>query len=124
MSDQIQILYVDDSETDVELMSLMFGEHPKTGNLALDSACTIEEGIRSFDVTKHQAVIIDWNLPDGSGSELAAHIRSLDADIPIIFLSGIFAPEQIQIAVAFAPKACLEKGWQSEHLEQLITHLT
>jgi DNA-binding response OmpR family regulator len=49
---------------------------------------TIEEGKRLFQTQKIDLIILDVNLPDGSGYELCKNIRT-NSDVPIMFLTAL-----------------------------------
>lgn len=49
---------------------------------------TAEAGLAAFATERPVAVLLDWVLPDGPGTELCRTIRDRDAAVPIIFVSG------------------------------------
>lgn len=48
---------------------------------------TFKDGVNTFDNSSFKAVILDINLPDGSGLDLCKYIRD-KSDIPILMLSA------------------------------------
>ncbi|KYH28345.1 MULTISPECIES: response regulator transcription factor [Clostridium] len=62
------------------------------------TAYTLEEGIYMFNKDKFDLVILDVNLPDGSGYNLCKHIRS-KSDIPVIFLTAL--DEEVNVVLGF-----------------------
>jgi DNA-binding response OmpR family regulator len=51
--------------------------------------CTnAESGLAAFAREQPAAVLLDWVLPDGPGIELCRQMRTRDALVPIIFVSG------------------------------------
>lgn len=49
---------------------------------------TMEDGKKAFECTQADLIILDVNLPDGSGYELCKYIRT-KSDVPIIFLTAL-----------------------------------
>ena len=84
----MNILYVEDCEITIELLQMNMGKHCAVDDLSLEVVGTVADAIQVFSVEKHRAVLIDWNLPDGSGLEVARHIRSMDKTLPLVFLSA------------------------------------
>ena len=75
---------IDDSTDSAALLSALVEQE---GFLAV--ACgTAAEGLAAFARDKPVAVLLDWVLPDGPGIEVCRAIRSQDATLPIIFVSG------------------------------------
>jgi DNA-binding response OmpR family regulator len=85
------ILVVDD---DIELAEMLTAYFQAQGYLAV-SAYTGEEAIHACDDACPDMVILDVNLPDFDGFEVAKHLRSHrnTKDLPIIFLTGNEARE-------------------------------
>lgn len=52
------------------------------------TAGTLEEGKKRFELGKFDLIILDINLPDGSGYELCKHIRT-KSNIPVMFLTAL-----------------------------------
>lgn len=59
------------------------------------SACNCKEGRRLFTEDSFDLVILDVMLPDGNGLDLCGFIRSMGADVPILFLTA--CDEEFQI---------------------------
>jgi diguanylate cyclase (GGDEF)-like protein len=61
--------------------------------LALDEIETIaagrvEEALELVASQKPAAVVVDYQLPDGSGIDLAREVKKIDPDLPILLLTG------------------------------------
>jgi DNA-binding response OmpR family regulator len=61
-------------------------------------ASTFNEGKRLFENEGFDLIILDVNLPDGSGYELCKYIRS-KSDVPIIFLTAL--DEEVNVVLGF-----------------------
>jgi two-component system alkaline phosphatase synthesis response regulator PhoP len=79
-----RILIVEDSESGALLLSEVF----KAEGFEPIVRSDVASGVASAEEIAPQAVIIDWQLPDGSGLELCRRIRQRDPMIPIIMVTG------------------------------------
>lgn len=119
MNTSIKVLYVEDNEGDVELF-LMCLERYGIKHIELNIVDTVSEAQAQFEQGKYQAALIDWNLPDGQGCEIAEFIRRTDNQLPIIFLSGVLTAGHYEQAAKYCPKGCFEKDYDEVMIEKLI----
>jgi DNA-binding response OmpR family regulator len=84
MSQQNRILCVDDDKDTIDLLKTMF----KYKHCLVSSAMTSEQGLRYATRGNFDAIILDYKLPDGMGTELCREIRQHDSETPIIFFSA------------------------------------
>lgn len=49
---------------------------------------TVRAGLRKIREKRYSAVVVDTELPDGSGFEVAASIRGAAIDVPVLLLAG------------------------------------
>lgn len=61
-------------------------------------ASTFDEGKRLFEDESPDLIILDVNLPGGSGYELCKYIRTKN-DVPVIFLTAL--DEEVNVVVGF-----------------------
>ena len=87
MSDQGSILVVDDEPHVSEMLEEYFAEL----GYSVDVATTGDEALRLAVAKRPDAVILDMRLPDMSGEQLLAKLRTLDGSLPIVMLSGYAA---------------------------------
>lgn len=123
MTKPLHVLYLEDSPSNVELLQITLERYNKASTISLSIVETVEEAKQQFDAQRHVGAILDWNLPDGDGLEVAAHIRSLSQDTSIIFLSGTFTEENIIKAQKYQPAACLEKDYSRDHINKIVAIL-
>ncbi|WP_085300652.1 response regulator [Cognaticolwellia mytili] len=123
MSEAYYLLYVEDNEGDVELLQMCIERYCPAQDIILDVAETIEEGKKSFKFDKHIAALIDWNLPDGEGTEMVEFIQAKAINIPIFLLSGVFTPRHLRIAEEFNFTTCIEKDYNKHFIEQILQKL-
>jgi DNA-binding response OmpR family regulator len=117
------LLYVEDNEGDVELLQMCIERYCPTLDIILDIAESIEEGKKLFQFNKHIAALIDWNLPDGEGTEMVKFIRAKSSNIPVFLLSGIFTPSHLRIAEKYNFTTCIEKDYNKHFIEQILLQL-
>jgi CheY-like chemotaxis protein len=79
MSSQKRILCVDDDSGTCELIAMILRDCQVT------SAANKAEAIRLASSSNFDLIILDNNLPDGLGTEIAVLIRVSDQETPIIF---------------------------------------
>lgn len=80
------VLVVDD---DSDFRKLLLGGL-ESRHLRVVQAESIQDGWEKFGSEKLDLMIVDGHLPDGTGIDLIARIRQVDARIPIIFVSAHF----------------------------------
>jgi DNA-binding response OmpR family regulator len=81
---KIRILIVDDEDVIRDFLAEMF----VTSGYEVDGAATGQEGIALFQARHYDLVFFDLGLPEMSGWDVAKAIRSKNARVPIVLLSG------------------------------------
>ena len=66
------------------------------------------------DIEKAACVILDIDLPDGSGIELRHHLKAIGIFVPVIFITGNAAPIIRKAAVASGCLAFLTKPFSAQ----------
>lgn len=78
------MLVVEDSLESSEILTALVERE----GFKVVACATAESGLQAFARERPVAVLLDWVLPDGPGTELCRAIRSLDQAVPVIFVSG------------------------------------
>jgi CheY-like chemotaxis protein len=78
------LLCIDDEPSINKLHQMIFEAHGYRVILATDGA----EGLLLFQQEHVDLVIVDYTMPGMTGAEVAAAIRTSDANLPIVMLSG------------------------------------
>jgi two-component system cell cycle sensor histidine kinase/response regulator CckA len=92
MTTPLRLLVVDDNESDVVLLDRLFRKSAVDVRLAhLADARGIEHALLS----RWDAVLLDYVLPDAHAPAVLARIRALDAELPVIVLSGRMAEQDL-----------------------------
>ena len=78
------LLCIDDEPSINALHEMIFGAH----GYRVISATNGSQGLLLFRSERVDLVITDYRMPGMTGAEVAEELRSIDADLPIIMLSG------------------------------------
>ncbi len=79
----MKLLMVDDNYELCNLYRQVFAKNL----IVMDFVGSVEE-LKGYDVTRYDVVILDLNLPDGSGFDILKYIRATNLNVPIIMLSA------------------------------------
>jgi signal transduction histidine kinase/ActR/RegA family two-component response regulator len=90
------VLYVEDNQSNQALIEAIISKHR---HLKLHLAASLQESMFWLRDMQPDLLLLDLNLPDGSGETLIKHIQASRKDlqqIPILILSADALPETIQ----------------------------
>jgi CheY-like chemotaxis protein len=111
------VLCVDDETIGLRVRKIMLENHGFRVLTATDG----HEGLALFEQQNVDVVVLDFYMPELNGGRVAAEMRRLRPDVPIIFLSAYFSlpSDALELADAFItkgepPEVLIEK------IEQLI----
>jgi len=85
------ILLVDDNESVVYVVGRLFDRE----NLDYRSFIRTGEALDNFEAGVYSVAVLDLMMPGMSGLELAARLREIDREIPIVFCSASEPPEEM-----------------------------
>lgn len=92
----VRILYVEDEQITFRAIQIMIQDN----HYQLDHAATVKEGIAKLGETAYQLVLLDYNLPDGTGLDFMEAMASAGIDIPVVILTAtndeVLAAKMIQ----------------------------
>ena len=80
----MNILVVEDDRANAELISKLL----KQEKYSVEVAKNVAEATEAMDRAFYHLIILDWNLPDGSGYELLLETRELLIDSQVLMLSA------------------------------------
>ncbi len=124
MTNILKILYVDDCEVTVELLKISMGRYSTDTTVSMEIAGTVSEANAIFSADEHGAALIDWNLPDGKGTDVAKKLRGKNPTLPIVFLSAVFTDDQYKAALEYSPVLCLVKDYSKEFVDNILSHIS
>jgi DNA-binding NarL/FixJ family response regulator len=82
----IRVLLVEDHEMVAEGLRVAFGDEPDLD--VVGWAPTAERGVALYEELHPDVVLMDYRLPDGSGTDAAARIRASDPDACVLLVTG------------------------------------
>jgi diguanylate cyclase (GGDEF)-like protein len=83
----MKLLLVEDNLTDAEFLQASL-RRSQTEDVQLTHVTTLKEGSRAVRKGGYDVVLLDLNLPDGSGIDCVEAMQEADPDLPIVVLSG------------------------------------
>lgn len=113
----VRLLVIDDHDVVRQGLVSALGAH---GFTLIETAATIKQARAKIAAFNPQAVIVDLNLPDGSGFEVVQWVRKCAPDSAIIILSLNEPSQYVSIARSSGANAYLSK---SQSIEEIVTTL-
>lgn len=114
------VLVVDDS---IGVREVLGGVLAAEGWL-VDVAACMDDALEALQNGNHDAVVVDYDMPDGDGVETATAIKAIRPHIPIVMLSGVASPEDYERARLAGVELCLQKASsEREGLGQTLRNL-
>jgi DNA-binding response OmpR family regulator len=80
----VNILLIEDDNLLAEQISMLLRKE----RYICDLSHNVEEAMALYDQNSYQLILMDWNLPDGSGIEILKEIRNLGDRVSVLMLSG------------------------------------
>jgi CheY-like chemotaxis protein len=110
------LLCIDDYQTALAAWCLYLqGE-----GYCVTGASSPQEGLEIFATQKVDAVVLDYAMPELTGDAVAASMRKMKPDVPIIMFTGV---SDVDVDVGDKVDAFVEKGCQPGVLLGLIDKL-
>ena len=109
------VLVVDDDEAVRETLVGVLG----MAGIETISAGRVDDARKLADVYSPAVVVVDYQLPDGSGIELAQDVKHQDPDVPVLLLTG-YATLDTAIAAVGQLDAYLMKPIAPEQLQRSV----
>lgn len=83
-----------------------------------DVAGSVAEANRLFERRRPAMILLDWNLPDGSGEDFVRAVRPHDASVPIVVMSA--ARDAIVASYGVDARDRLAKPFDLERLVAIV----
>lgn len=109
MSGIINVLLIEDNPADARLMHEMFREEAMK-DFTVEYAGSLSEGLRLLAEDRHNAVILDLNLPDSTGLDTLLTLCNQRPKMPVVVMTGIADEETGLLAVHQGAQDYLVKG--------------
>jgi CheY-like chemotaxis protein len=105
---QRTVHYVEDNETNVEVMRGVLSQRPQ---VRMDVSVTGLDGLAAIRNHRPDMILLDMHLPDISGMELLRHLKAdlATSTIPVVIVSADALDSQINTAIACGAMRYLTK---------------
>lgn len=113
------ILEDDDLLADL-LETVVAGLYP---GVAVTAVATVGEARESEARLRHDLIIADWNLPDGSGLDLVRQVRARDRDVPVVMVSARSDRDSVLKAAHFGINGYITKPFDVQLLHERLARL-
>jgi len=114
--EKVKILLCEDDEN----LGMLLREYLQTKGYDADLQPDGEAGYKAFTRNKYDMCVFDVMMPKKDGFQLAADIRAVNADVPIIFLTAKSMKEDILQGFKLGADDYLSKPFSMEELLQRI----
>jgi DNA-binding NarL/FixJ family response regulator len=94
-NDQIRVIVIDDHEMFAESLARVLGQVDDIAVVAIAQTCA--DGLAAALRHRPDVAVVDYQLPDGDGAELATRIRAASPQTQIVILTAI-ADDQVALA--------------------------
>ncbi len=89
----------------------------------VDAACDVATAKAYLEVIHYDIVILDWNLPDGTGIDLLSELRAGGQKVPVLMLTGNATIENKETGFHSGADDYLTKPFQMRELNLRIEAL-
>jgi CheY-like chemotaxis protein len=114
---QRQILCIDDDDQSLEIRKILL----ETFDYRVRTATNGREGLKLFKSHEVDAVVVDYQMPEMDGGQVARAVKGMRPEVPVLVLSALpWLPRE-------APKECIDafitKGGPTSKLVSEIEHM-
>jgi DNA-binding NtrC family response regulator len=114
-----RILIIDDEADIRESLETLFSMEDYTVDMAVNGI----EGLRRFEKSSFDLVLLDLMMPDRSGLEVLGDIRQRDSETPVIMLTAYGSAEVAVKALKAGANDYFSKPWDNEKLLVEVANL-
>ena len=95
---QREILCIDDDEQSLQVRKILL----ETFDFRVTTTTSAKEGLRYFRSRNVDAVVLDYEMPEMNGGQVARKMKSMRADVPVLILTSLpWLPND-------APRECID----------------
>lgn len=106
------ILVVDDEEYIREILT----ESLEAKGYSVETAANGQEGLECIKAKRYRLLLLDLRMPSRDGLSLLTQIQDRINDMPVIILTGLAGPEEVEQAMKLGAKRCVSKPFEIETL--------
>lgn len=115
----MRILLVEDTEDVADAIARSLDRHGH----AVDRVATRQAAEDALAVESYDVILLDWNLPDGSGVEVLTNLRARRSATPVLILTARLAVDDRVSALDLGADDYLTKPFDLRELEARIRAL-
>ncbi|GAB3692555.1 response regulator [Halorubrum pallidum] len=119
--ESIRVLHVEDDTAFADLTASYLNR--LDSGFKHESAQTIETAERRFESESFDAVVSDFDLPDGTGIDFLEHVRGKDAELPFVLFTGKGSEEVASEAISAGVTDYLQKRGGTDQYEVLVNRI-
>lgn len=118
---QVQrILVVEDDAA----VSQILGVTLEQAGFAVTKARSVAAAQTALTLVPFDACVVDMHLPDGTGLDLLGSLRTTNADLPVVMLSGVRQNTLIDATMKLGAKAYVTKPFSPAKLTSIVRQWT
>ncbi len=95
----------------------------QTAGHEVDAACDVATAKAYLEAIHYDVIILDWNLPDGTGIELLSELRASGKKVPVLMLTGNATIENKETGFHSGADDYLTKPFQMRELNLRVDAL-
>lgn len=115
-----RVLVVEDDAAVGQLLEAAF----KLSGFSVTKSRSVAAALRALTLGPFAACVIAVHLPDGSGLELLRSLRTTDANLPVVMLSGVRQDALIAATMQLGAKAYVTKPFSPTKLTEMVRQWT
>jgi DNA-binding response OmpR family regulator len=117
----MRILIVDDDPLVRRALARVLGREPK---LDVEHVGTADEALASFHARHVDLAILDLQMPEVTGVELARRLRALRGDLRVLFVTAEPTCGVADEARTMPSEGVLPKPWKTDELLAIVRNLS
>ena len=118
---RLRVLHVDDDEAFADLTEAHFER--LDADIGHETVRTVAAAQRRCRGDSFDAVVCDYDLPDGTGIDLLERVRETDPNLPFVLFTGKGSEEVASEAISAGVTDYLQKGSGVEQYELLANQI-
>ena len=118
-SHELGLVYVIDDESDiVDILC----ETLKAAHLSIVTFTHPKKMLEALQRQTPDLVLCDLKMPELSGFDVLKEVKKINAEIPVIFISGYFNTENLLEAISKGVSAAIQKPFDLDHVALVSTN--
>jgi CheY-like chemotaxis protein len=119
MTEKIRVLYVDDEQNLLDLCKVFL---ERSGDLIVTTSTGASEAIRILELTKFDAIVSDYQMPEMDGIEFLKIVRARGDKTPFIIFTGKGREEVVIEALNAGADFYIQKGGEPKSQFAELAH--